>query len=174
MAHHQKAHGVHAQLAGVLDVLLRDIRLGAVGRHAHHASARVIGVLQIVDSADSGQQQGGDLRVPHHVGGGFDPLQVGVGAEAVVEGRALQAVAVGDFDGVDTGLIQRAGDGLHVLQRVLVADRVAAVAQGDVGDIEFLAGVEGHGDSPQALSIDWAMRSAVASAAEVMMSRLPA
>ncbi len=95
-------------------------------------------------------------------------------AEAVVEAGALQAVAVGHFDGVDLGQVQGAGDVLHVLDRVLVANRVAAVAQGDVGDIKFLAGVEGHGDSPQALSIDWAMRSAVASAAEVMMSRLPA
>src|SRR5690606_2828568 len=33
--HHQKAHGVHLQLAGQIDVLLGDIRLGAVGGHAN-------------------------------------------------------------------------------------------------------------------------------------------
>ncbi|MNV40262.1 hypothetical protein D3C71_1318630 [compost metagenome] len=100
-------------------------------------------------------------------------------AEAVVEGGALQAVTVGDFDGVDLGFVQGAGDVLHVLDRVLVAHGVAAVAQGHVGDVQLLARVEGHGGSPQPLfmalfRIDRAMRSAVASAAEVMMSRLPA
>ncbi|MOA18269.1 hypothetical protein D3C78_1385750 [compost metagenome] len=141
-----------------------------MGGHAHHTGARVVCVLQVVDGADAGQQQGGDLRVLHHVGGGFDPFQIGVGAETVVEAGALKAVAVGHFDGVDFRQIEGAGNRLNVIERVLVADRVHAVAQGDVGDIEFLAV---HGSSPQA-RIDCAMRSAVASAAEVMMSRLPA
>ena len=57
----------------------------------------------------------------------------------------VQAITVGHFDGVDTGLVQRAGDVLNILDRVLVTNRMAAVAQGYVGDIEFLAGVEGHG-----------------------------
>ena len=75
---------------------------------------------------------------------GFDPLKVGVGGEAIVEARPLQAVAVGHFDGVDAGLVQGAGDVLHVLERVLVTNRMAAVTQGHVGDIELFAGVEGH------------------------------
>ncbi|MNM69773.1 hypothetical protein D3C81_813860 [compost metagenome] len=180
VAHHQEADGVHAERTGVLDVLLRHVRFGAVGGDAHRTGAGVVGGLQIVHRADAGQQQHGDLRLLDHVGGGLDPLQVGVGAEAVVEAGALQAVAVGDFDGVDLGLVQRAGDVLHVLDRVLVAHGVAAVAQGDVGDVQLLAGIEGHGGAPYAFcscgwdSIDCAMRSAVASAAEVMMSRLPA
>ncbi|MNG35646.1 hypothetical protein D3C84_1224400 [compost metagenome] len=81
---------------------------------------------------------------------------------------------MGDFDGVDLGLVQGAGDVLHVLDRVLVAHGMAAVAQGHVGDVQLLARVEGHGASPQPLIMERAMRSAVASAAEVMMSRLPA
>ncbi|MNH25669.1 hypothetical protein D3C79_856840 [compost metagenome] len=74
---------------------------------------------------------------------------------------------MGDFDGVDLGAIQRRGDGTHVIQRILMTDGVHAVPQGYVTDIELLAV---HTDAP----IACAMRSAVASAAEVIMSRLPA
>jgi hypothetical protein len=42
-----------------------------------------------------------------HVGGGLNPLQVGVRTEAVVEAGALQAVAV-ETDAVDPGFIERA------------------------------------------------------------------
>ncbi|MNO77051.1 hypothetical protein D3C76_681460 [compost metagenome] len=94
--------------------------------------------------ADAGQQQGSDLGVADHVGGGFDPFQVGVGGEAVVEARPLQAITVRHFDRIDLGFVQGAGDVLHVLQRILVTNRVAAVAQGDVGDVEFFAGIESH------------------------------
>ena len=95
--------------------------------------------------ADSGYQQHCDPGVLDHIGGGLDPLQVAVRTETVIEAGALQAITVGHFDGVDTGLVQRAGDVLNILDRVLVTNRMAAVAQGYVGDIEFLAGVEGHG-----------------------------
>jgi hypothetical protein len=60
-----------------------------------------------VHGADAGQQQRGHLGVLHHASHGLDPLQVGVRAKAVVEAAALQAVAVGDLDGVDAGLVQR-------------------------------------------------------------------
>jgi hypothetical protein len=99
--------------------------------------AGVVGGLEVVHGADAGQQQRGDLGVLDHVGHGFDPFQIGVRAEAVVEARALQAIAVGDFDRVDLGLVQGAGDVLHVLQGILVTDGVAAVAQGHVGDVDF-------------------------------------
>ena len=81
---------------------------------------------------------------------------------------------MGDFNRIDSSLIQRASDGLHLVQGVLVADCMHAVAQGDVRDIEFFARVESHCKTPRARSIACAMRSAVANAAEVMMSRLPA
>ncbi|MCY1447973.1 hypothetical protein D9M71_646170 [compost metagenome] len=169
MAHHQEAHGVHAQLAGVFDVLPGHVRLGAVGGDAHHPRAGLVGVLQVVHGADARQQQGGDLRVADFAGHRLDVLQVGVAAEAVVEAGTLQTVAVGDFDGVHPCLVQGAGDGAHVIQLVLVADGVAAIAQGHVGDVELLAV---HAASPWFIAC--AIRSAVASAAEVMMSRLPA
>ena len=72
-----------------------------------------------------------------------------------------------DLDRVDPRRVERGGDGTHLVQAVLVTHGMAAVAQGHVGDIEFLAV---HAEAP----IARAMRSAVASAAEVMMSRLPA
>ncbi|MCY1516103.1 hypothetical protein D9M68_507160 [compost metagenome] len=169
MAHHQEADGVHAEAAGVFDVLFRYVRLGAVGGYPHASRAGVIGSFQVMHGADAGQQQHGEAGVLDDVGGGFDPLQIGVGAEAVVEAGTLQTVAVGDFDGVHPCLVQGAGDGAHVIQLVLVADGVAAIAQGHVGDVELLAV---HAASPWFIAC--AIRSAVASAAEVMMSRLPA
>src|SRR5690554_576272 len=173
VAHHQEADGVHAQLSGVFNVLFGDVRFGAVGGHAHDAGTGLVGVVQVFHGADAGQQQGGDPGVFDHVGHGFDPFQVGVGPEAVVEAGALQAVAVGDFDGIHPGLVQGPGDVLDVPDAVLVANGVADVAQGDVGDVEFFAGVKGHGQAPPLIR-DSAMRSAVPRAAEVMMSRLPA
>ena len=65
VGHHQEAHGVHFQLAGQIDVLLGDIRLGAVGGYADGVDANLAGHLQMVDGADAGQQQGGDLGVLH-------------------------------------------------------------------------------------------------------------
>ena len=103
VAHHQEADGLHAQMAGVLDVLARDVGLGAMRGHAHHAHAGVIGVLQVVHGADAGQQQRGDPGVFDLAGHGLDPFQIGVRAEAVVEAGALQAVAVRDLDGIDLG-----------------------------------------------------------------------
>ena len=144
MAHHQEADGVHAQFAGVLDVLFRDIRFGAMGGDAHHPGTGVVRGFEVMNRTDAGQQQGGDFGVADHVGGGFDPFQISVRGKAVVEAGTLQAVTVGDFDRIDLGLVQSAGDVLHVLQRVLMANRVAAIAQGHVADVDFFAGIKGH------------------------------
>ena len=97
-----------------------------------------------------------------------------MGAKSIVEASALQSIAVGDFDRVHAGGIERRSDLTRLLGAVLVANGMAAIAQGYVGNIEFLAGIECHGVCPQPWMIACAMRSAVASAAEVMMSRLPA
>src|SRR5207249_9165405 len=134
---------LHAQVARVFDVLARDVGLGAVRGHAHDARAGVVRGRQVVHGADARQQQRRDLRVLDDAGHRFDPLDVGVRAEAVVEAAALQAVAVRDLDRIDPGLVERAGDAARVLQAVLVADRVAAIAQRHVGDVEFLAVHEG-------------------------------
>ncbi|MNV52750.1 hypothetical protein D3C71_1448590 [compost metagenome] len=143
VAHHQKAHGFHAQMARIFDVLARDIGLGAVRGDAHHAHAGVVRGLEVMDGANARQQQRGDLGVLDHAGHGFYPLKIGMRAKAVVEARALQTVAMRDFDGIDLGRIERLGDLFDLGDAVLVANRVAAVAQGHVGDIEFLV----HGGS---------------------------
>ncbi|MPM42591.1 hypothetical protein SDC9_89257 [bioreactor metagenome] len=78
-----------------------------------------------------------------HAGHALDPFQIGVRAKAVVEARALQAVAVGHFNGVHLGFVERLGDLLGVLYAVLVANGVAAIAQGHVGDVDFLVRIHG-------------------------------
>ena len=55
----RKPDDVHAELAGGGDVLSGDVGLGAVGRDADRPDAEVVGVLEVVDRADAGQQQGG-------------------------------------------------------------------------------------------------------------------
>ncbi|MCY1455095.1 hypothetical protein D9M71_722070 [compost metagenome] len=110
-----------------------------MGGDAHHPGPGVVGCLEVMHRADAGQKQRSDFRVTDHISSGFDPFQIGMRGEAVVETRALQAVTVGDFDRVDLGLVQRTSDVLHVLDRVLMTDSVAAIAQGDVGDVEFFA-----------------------------------
>ncbi len=64
----------------------------------------------------------------HHVGDRLDPLPVGVAAEAVVEARAVEAVAMRHLDRVDLRLVERTRDRLHMVDAILVADGVHAVA----------------------------------------------
>ncbi|MCY1216803.1 hypothetical protein D9M72_286900 [compost metagenome] len=85
VAHHQEADRVHAKLAGVLDMLARDVGFGAMRGHAHDAGAGVIGGTQVVDGADAWQQQCGHLGMRNGFRHGCDPFQVGMRAESVVE-----------------------------------------------------------------------------------------
>ena len=78
VAHHQEAGDVHAELAGGGDVLGGDVGLGAVGGDPDRADAEVVGVLELLDGADAGQQQRGEPGVGDVRGGGLDPLPVGV------------------------------------------------------------------------------------------------
>ena len=137
-------------------------------------TAQVEGAVQILDRADAGQQQGGEPRFLDDLADRLDPVPVGMGAEAVIEGGAVQPVAMGDLDGVDPGLVQRLGDAGDMLDAILVADGVHAVAQGDVLDVEPVGlGIEAI-RRPSCSSLRWAIFSAVCRPAEVMMSRLPA
>lgn len=45
--------GAHAQLAGVLDVLFRHVRLGAVSGDAHHSCSGFVGRFQVIHRADA-------------------------------------------------------------------------------------------------------------------------
>ena len=100
---------------------------------------------------------------------GLDPFAIGVRAEAVVEARAREPVTVADLDGIDTSAIERRGNAPHVGDGILVANGVHAVAERDVLDVEAAA----HAITGRAAE-DAASRSPVRSAADVMMSRLPA
>ncbi len=140
----EKADRVHAERARRLDVLPRDVGLGAVGGDAHAARAGVIGVLEIVNGSDARQQQHGHDGALALLRDRGDPLAVVVGAEAVVEGRAGDAVAVADLDRVDARAVERAGDLAHRLQVILVTDRMHAVTQRDVLDIELVLVLSGH------------------------------
>ena len=78
-----------------------------------------------------------------------------------------------DLNGVNLGLIKRLGNRLDVIEAVLMADRVHSIAKRDVLDVELgCLRIESHAATlPRIRS---AIFSAVLSAAEVMMSRLPA
>ncbi len=162
MRHHQETDRIHAHFAGQRDMLGGDVGLGAMGGDAHRAHAEIVGALEILLGADARQQQGGEAGAGQLLGDGGDPFLVGVGAEAVIEAGPRQAVAMRDLDRIDPGRIEGARDGAYRIQPVLMADGVHAVAQGDILDIELL-----HAATPSASF------SAVARAAEVMMSRLP-
>ena len=140
MAHHQKANRLHAQFARIFDMLARDVGLGAVGGDAHDARAGIVGGAQVVDGADAGQQQGGNLCALYFLGNGANPLDVGMRAKAVIEAAALQAVAMRHFDRIDAGGVEGARDCPHLPQAVLVAHCVAAIAQRHVGDVDFFLG----------------------------------
>ena len=152
-------------------MLRGDVRFAAVGGDPHHPRSGLIRRFQIVQRADARQQQGGDFRLAHDIRCRFNPGDVAVGAKAIVEAGSLQAIAMGHFDGVDPGLIQRAGDLLHLRQGILVTNSVHTIAQRHVRDIKFFTV---HAVAPAALFIAPAICSAVASAAEVIISRLPA
>ena len=57
MSHHQESDGVHAQFAGVGNVLLGNIRLGAMGGDTDTARARLESVGQFVLGAYARQLQ---------------------------------------------------------------------------------------------------------------------
>ena len=177
VAHHQRARDVHAQPACIFDVLARDIGLGAVRRHTDGPHAHLIGVLQIVDRADAGEQQRRQHAVFQYLGNRADPVPIGMRAKPVIEAGALQPIAMRHLDRIDLGAVERAGDGTDVVEAVLVPDRVHAVAQRHVLDVELLRHrIEAHGPTLSANigAARAAIRSAVRSAALVMMSRLPA
>ena len=129
-------------------------------RPAPRAAPARCASLRLSHGADAGQQQRCDLRA-RRAGHGLDPFQVGVCAESVDAARTGQSVAVGDLDRIDSGGVQGACDRVHLLDAVLVADRVHAVAQGDVADVDVAGSCCGSGGFGA-----WvAMRSAVALAA---------
>src|SRR5690554_1653923 len=102
-----------------------------------------------------------------------NPVPIGMRAKAVIEAGALQAIAMRYFNSIDLCHVERARNILDMLQPILMADSVHPIAQCYVLDIELLCcRIEGHAATPSCIRL--AMRSAILSAAEVMMSRFPA
>ena len=85
--------------------------------------------------ADAGEDRDRDLR-PLGDGRGRRREQLGVGVQrpAVLDRARAQSVAVPDGDRPHARAIERARDGLDLLDAVLVRDRVRAVAQRRVDD----------------------------------------
>lgn len=64
--------------------------------------------LQVVNRADTRQEQCRDLGLFHHLGDRSDPLEVAVCTEAIVEARTREAISVRDLDAVAPGFVERA------------------------------------------------------------------
>lgn len=138
VAHHQKARYVHAQAARRLDVLLRDIGLRAMRRDAHRPHPHFVGALQVADRADAREKQRGQNRMFEHFCDRSDPVPVGVCTKSIVERGTLKAITVCDLDGVHLRSVEGSGNGLDLLEAILMADGVHAVTQCHVLDVELL------------------------------------
>jgi len=169
VAHHQEPGHVHAEFAGAGDVLRGDVRLGAVRGDPHRPHTEVVGPVELADGPDAGDEQRGEHRVFQHLGRRGDPLPVGVAAGPVGQAGTGQSVAVRHLDRVHAGGVERPGDISRPLGPDPMPDGMHAVSQRDVLDID--SGLA-HGRPVCRPTV--ASRSAVRSAAEVMMSRLPA
>jgi hypothetical protein len=137
--HHQEADGIHAQLARQGDVLFGHVGFGAVRGDANGAHAEIVRHAQVIDGTDAGQQQRGHLGALHQRNHRAEIFLVGMRGKAVVDRRAAEAIAVGDFDQRHAGFVQSAGDGAHLVERHLVALGMHAVAQGHVMNGDFFA-----------------------------------
>ena len=167
-------------------MLRRHIGFGAVRGHSNRGDAQVERALELLDGTDTGQEQRRQLRPMHHRCGGLDPLPVGVATGTVGEAVARKTVAVSDLDGIDSGAVEGTRDAGDVLWCDAVPHRVHTVAQRHILDVQgsAISGVRacrtgrcsmGRVVHRAASNIVFsAIFSATCSAAEVMMSRLPA
>ena len=151
------------------------VRFRAMGCDPDRTHAEVIGPLQVGDSADTGEDQCGQHGVIYRISNRFDPIPIGMGAKAVIEARTADTIAMRNFDCVNAGLIKRAGDFPDIIYSVKVTDGMHAIAQGHVLYIDFvLCRILDQPSHNAASLLFFTMRSAMASPADVMMSRLPA
>ncbi|MNH02894.1 hypothetical protein D3C79_621420 [compost metagenome] len=121
------------------NVLFADIGLGAVGGYANGVDPKFVSHFQVIDGADTWQQQGRDLGVFHQRNYRRQVLFVSVRRKTIVHRAAAKAIAMGDFDQRHTRLVEAAGDVFHLLQADTVAFRVHAVAQAHVVNGDLLA-----------------------------------
>ena len=91
---HQEADGLHPEIARRGEVLDRRVRLGAMGGDPGHRRAALMGVLEVMDRADSGQQKHRDTSLFGLFDGAAYQRELVRAGEAVVEAGAAEAVAV--------------------------------------------------------------------------------
>ena len=77
------------------------------------------------------------------------------------------------LDGIDPRRVQRGGDSRDMVDAIEMADRMHAIAQRDILDIE-MTGIGIEHQATRCMSMRPAIFSAVRNAADVMISRLPA
>ncbi len=130
----------------------------------NNSGTGVVGVAKILHGADSGEQQCCHSGVLHCASNSTDPLKVGMGAEAVDARRTRKSVTVCNLDRVNTSIIECLRDLNDIFDGVAVTNGMHTVTQGDIADVNRSVS---HHSPPR-------IRTAVASAADVMMSRLPA
>ncbi|SKX84099.1 Uncharacterised protein [Mycobacteroides abscessus subsp. abscessus] len=128
MAHHQESDGLQTQLASQPEVLDRHVGLGAVRRDAADLTAVVLRRPDVVLGAEPRQHEERDLGALRGLGGRLDQFLLRGFGEAVVERRPAESVAVRHLDHRDSGVVERADDGPHLVDGELVPLVVAAVA----------------------------------------------
>ncbi len=98
MGEHQEADRLHPEVPRGTEMLDRHVGLGAVRRDPGDRRARLTRPPEVFHRAHSGQQQHCDLRGLRFFGRGPDEPDLVHRGEAVIEGRAAEAVAVRDLD----------------------------------------------------------------------------
>src|SRR5262245_3629949 len=149
----------------MLNVLTGNIGLGTVSGDPHRSSSGIHSRIQILNRPDSRYQQHRHLGPADRPRYRANPFHIGVRTNSIVEARSGQPIAVSDLEGVDTGIVERLGYPRHLLERITMPDGVHSIAQRNVLDVEF---------RHDQLLFCSARRSPVLSAADVMISRLPA
>ena len=156
----------HAELAGQAEVLHADVGLGADRRDARDRRAGGVRDLEVGLGADAGQDRDRDLRA-------LDDARRRAESSSASEcsGRPYWIELAPSPSPCPTAIAQTPArssaraTGLDLVDAVAVRDRVRAVAQRRVDDPDRRP--RGHGAAS-------AYSSATRTAAEVMMSRLPA
>ena len=83
-----------------------------------------MGLLEVVDRAEAGQHEDGNLGLSGLVDGGADQVELVDLGEAVVEGGSAEAVAVRHLDDLHPGLVEGGHHAAHLGLGVLVGHRV--------------------------------------------------
>ena len=149
----READRLHPERAGRPEVLDRHVRLGAVRRDPGDRGAHLVRLVQVVDGAEAGEHEDGDLGLGGLLDGGLDELELVDLGEAVVEARPAEAVAVRHLDDLDAGLVEGVDDAADLRLGVLVAHRVRAVAQGRVGDPQVALAAPAGGVASTSVSV---------------------